>query len=47
MSIRESLQQRRSIYGLKKVLPVSIEEIKRLVTETTELVPDAFNMRSQ
>ena len=47
MSIRESLQQRRSVYGLKKELPVSVEEIKRLVTETTELVPDAFNMRSQ
>ena len=47
MSIRESMQQRRSVYGLKKELPVSVEEIKRLVTETTELVPDAFNMRSQ
>ena len=47
MSIRESLQERRSVYGLKKELPVSVEEIKRLVTETTELVPDANNMRSQ
>ena len=47
MSIRESLQQRRSVYGLKKVLPVSIESVKQLITETTELVPDAFNMHSQ
>ena len=47
MSIRESLQQRRSVYGLKKELPVSLETIRQLVTETTELVPDAFNMHSQ
>lgn len=47
MSIRESLQQRRSVYGLKKKLPVSMEAIRQLVTETTELVPDAFNMHSQ
>ena len=47
MSIRESLQQRRSVYGLKKELPVSMEAIRQLVTETTELVPDAFNMHSQ
>ncbi len=47
MSIREALQKRRSIYGLKKDLPVDIEAVKRLVTETTELVPDAFNMHSQ
>ena len=37
MSIREALQKRRSIYGLKKDLPVDIEAVKRLVTETTEL----------
>ena len=47
MSMRESLKARRTIYGLKKELPVGVDEIKRLVTETTELVPDAFNMRSQ
>ena len=47
MSIREALQARRTIYGLKKELPVSVDAIKQLVTKTTELVPDAFNMRSQ
>ncbi len=47
MSIRESLQERRSVYALKKELPISMDEIGRLVTETTELVPDAFNMHSQ
>lgn len=47
MSVRESLKERRTIYGLKKELPVSVEEVKKLVTETTELVPDAFNMHSQ
>ena len=47
MSIRESLKERRTVYTLKKELPVSADEIKKLVTETTELVPDAFNMHSQ
>ena len=47
MSIRESLRERRTVYALKKELPVAVEEIKKLVTETTELVPDAFNMHSQ
>ncbi len=47
MSIRESLKERRTVYALKKELPVSADEIKKLVAETTELVPDAFNMHSQ
>ena len=47
MSIRESLKERRTVYSLKRELPVSADEIKKLVTETTELVPDAFNMHSQ
>ena len=47
MSVCDALKERRSIYALNKELPVSVDEIKKLVTETTELVPDAFNMRSQ
>lgn len=46
MSIVESLQKRRSIYALGKELPVSQEEVQRRVEEITELVPDAFNMKS-
>jgi predicted oxidoreductase (fatty acid repression mutant protein) len=47
MSVRESLKERRTVYALGRDLPVSIDEVKKLVTETTELVPDAFNMHSQ
>lgn len=47
MSINESLKARRSIYALNKDIPVSDEEIIKLVTDAAELVPDAFNMKSQ
>jgi hypothetical protein len=47
MSINELLKKRRSIYRIGKEIPVSDEEVVRLVTEATELVPDAFNMKSQ
>jgi hypothetical protein len=47
MSINELLKKRRSIYQIGKEIPVSDEEVIRLVTEATELVPDAFNMKSQ
>jgi hypothetical protein len=47
MSINELLKKRRSIYRIGKEIPVSDEEVIRLVTEATELVPDAFNMKSQ
>lgn len=46
MSIYEGLKLRRSYYQLNKELPVSTEEIKSLINEVTELVPDAFNMKS-
>ena len=46
MSIKESLEKRRSYYSISKELPVSEEEVIRLVQELTELVPDAFNMKS-
>ena len=46
MGIQESLQKRRSYYAINNVLPVSEEEIERTVQTLTELVPDAFNMKS-
>ncbi len=46
MGIAESLKQRRSIYNINAELPVSDEEVVALVKELTELVPDAFNMKS-
>lgn len=46
MSIVNALSQRRSIYSLNKNLPVSENEIKNLIKNITELVPDAFNMKS-
>lgn len=46
-SILDSLAARRSVYRLGRDLPVSEEEVVRTVTRAAELVPDAFNMRSQ
>lgn len=46
MSITKALEERRSVYGLNKELPVPEAEVKSLITRVTELVPDAFNMRS-
>lgn len=46
MAIYEGLKKRRTYYQLNKELPVSKEEIKKTVEEVTELVPDAFNMKS-
>ena len=46
MKIIDVLQKRRTYYNLNKILPVSKSELKRVVEEITELVPDAFNMKS-
>ncbi len=46
MKIIESLKGRRSYYSINRDLPVSIEEVINKVEEITELVPDAFNMKS-
>ena len=46
MNIYKGLKQRRSYYQLNKELPVSTDEIHALIDEVTELVPDAFNMKS-
>lgn len=46
MGIRESLKKRRSYYHINRELPVSEDEVVRMVQKLTELVPDAFNMKS-
>ena len=46
MKIHEGLRRRRSYYELNKELPVSPDVIKNTIEEVTELVPDAFNMKS-
>ncbi len=46
MKITESLKERRSYYSINRDLPVSIEEVITMAEEVTELVPDAFNMKS-
>jgi len=46
MSIADALKKRRSYYEINKELPVSEEAVIELVKEVTELVPDAFNMKS-
>lgn len=44
--IEESLAGRRSYYHITKELPVSQQQIVDLINHVTELVPDAFNMKS-
>ena len=46
MSIINALKLRRSIYSLNKNLPCAESEVKKLIEGVTELVPDAFNMKS-
>lgn len=46
MSIKESLKKRRTYYNINKELPIPEEEVVLAVQELTELVPDAFNMKS-
>ena len=46
MSIIKSLEKRRTYYNINKDLPVSEREIEEKIKEVTELVPDAFNMKS-
>ena len=46
MSVIEALAKRRTIYQLNKELPVSTDKVIETVKEVTELVPDAFNMKS-
>lgn len=46
MSILKSLANRRTYYNIDKNIPVSEKEIEEKIKEVTELVPDAFNMKS-
>lgn len=46
MSIVKALENRRSIYALDRKLSITEAEVETLVKRVTELVPDAFNMKS-
>jgi predicted oxidoreductase (fatty acid repression mutant protein) len=46
MKIQESLQKRRTYYAINNSLPVAEKDVEELVASLTELVPDAFNMKS-
>ncbi len=46
MKIIDSLKQRRSNYDINKNLPVEEKVVFDFIKEATELVPDAFNMKS-
>lgn len=46
MGIIKSLENRRTYYNIDKNLPVLEKEIEEKIKEVTELVPDAFNMKS-
>ncbi len=46
MGIIESLEKRRSYYSINKELPVDTGEVIEQIEKLTELVPDAFNMKS-
>lgn len=46
MKLIDNLKQRRTYYNINKTLPVSNAEVKTVIEEITELVPDAFNMKS-
>ncbi|MBR1439043.1 MAG: nitroreductase family protein [Synergistaceae bacterium] len=46
MSIIDAIAKRRSIYQLNKNIPLNDSEVESLIKKITELVPDAFNMKS-
>lgn len=46
MRILDALEKRRTHYDINKDLPVAEEKVRELVERATELVPDAFNMKS-
>ena len=46
MGILSSLGKRRSVYQINKNLPVSEDEVIKIIKEAVVLVPDAFNMQS-
>ncbi len=46
MSIIQALEKRRSYYNITKELPVENSHLIQQIEKITELVPDAFNMKS-
>lgn len=46
MKITEALRVRRTYYAINRELPVSIGRVIDMTKELTELVPDAYNMKS-
>lgn len=40
MKLIDNLKQRRTYYNLSKTLPVSKSEVKNVIEEITELIPD-------
>jgi predicted oxidoreductase (fatty acid repression mutant protein) len=46
MNIQESLQKRRTYYSINSSLPVEKKTVEEMIGSFTELVPDAFNMKS-
>ena len=46
MKITEALRARRTYYAINRELPVSIDRVIDMTKELTELVPDAYNMKS-
>ena len=47
MDFMDAVAARRTVYALNKELPVAQQKVTDMVKRATELVPDAFNMRSQ
>lgn len=46
MNLLNSLEKRRSIYEIGKRIPIRDEELYEFIENATELVPDAFDMKS-
>jgi len=46
MSMMQALEKRRSYYNINKELPVDSQKVIETIETLTELVPDAFNMKS-
>lgn len=46
MSFTSALEKRRTYYNINRNLPVSEDEVVRIVEAVTEATPDAFNMKS-
>lgn len=47
MTFADIIAKRRTVYALNKDLPVPDSDVEQLVRRMVELVPDAYNMRSQ